>query len=458
MRNLVLSGLAERLAESAEVVFGTPEDRPLTEQLAGWETLTLPTVSQSSNAYESRRRRLGRAHFWVTSTMVADSLTKLYQHRASWKKRLYILANYGLRGRLEARPHWYSRLVRLERELWWKLNELSEETAHRLLSGFDAVVFPMPHSPREWWTARWAQRFGLKTIAMIHSFDNPTTTFRHPIHYDEYLVWNTRMAGELTRIYPEIDPSSIHVTGTPHFYFHYCPSFAGSRSELAAMYNLNPRRPILLYAGGPISLVPHEATLVRRLYDDLLNWPIDARPQIIVRPHPIEPHFQHWEELRASCADVRWSIPWQPAHRDREWVIPSAANMREFCMLVRNADLVVNCCSTMSIDAAICDTPVICLDYVLPPFEDFASHVHRYYQWDHYKPLIATGGIRLAASPEELLSFVRQYLADPSLDREHRAHLVSQTCGPCPDDPIPAIASTITRLIGAEHRVSQPTH
>jgi hypothetical protein len=458
VRNLVLSGLAERITESAQVVFGTPEGRPLTEHLRGWETIELPAASQTTRTYERYRRRLARAHFWVASKVVADSLAKLYQRGGSLKQKLYVLANYGLRARVEAGPPWYSRLVRLERELWWGLNEGSEQTARRILSGFDAVLFPMPHSVREWWTARYAQRFGIRTIAMIHSFDNPTTTFRHPIRYDACLVWNARMAAELTRIYPEVDPSSIHVTGTPHFYFHYHPSFMGTRTELAAKYALDPGRPILLYAGGPISLVPHEAALISRLYDDLLKWPIRTRPQIIVRPHPIEPRFHHWDSLRASGADIRWSIPWQTTDGERDWVIPSAEDIRDFCMLVRHSDLVVNSCSTMSIDAAASDTPVICLDYVLPPFEDFASYVHRYYHWDHYEPLIASGGVRLAGSPEELLSMVRQYLADPSLDRENRACLIRETCGPCPADSVPAVAATIARLIGAGQSVPEPAY
>lgn len=455
IRNLVLSGLASQMAESVDVVFGTPEGRPLDQHLPGWETVTLPTTSRSDTAYERCRRRLGRAHFWVASKTVAESLTALYQRHASWRSRLYVFANYGVRARVESNEHFYSRLVRMERERWWRLNGDSEVAARQLLSGFDAVLFPMPHSAREWWTARYANRLGLKTIAMIHSFDNPTTTFRHPIRYDAYLVWNARMARELTRIYPEVDPSSIHITGTPHFQFHYASSSTGSREELAAVYGLDPERPILLYAGGPHALVPHEAALVARFYQDLQNWPTAARPQIIIRPHPIEPQLQHWDSLR-ECSGIRWSIPWRSSDQEREWVIPSARDIRDLCVLVRNVDVVINSCSTMSIDAAVCDTPVICLDYALPPFADFAAYVHRYYDWDHYKPLIESGGVRLATNSEELVHLVRRYIADRSLDRDQRARLVADICGPCPSHSVATVAGAVAKVIGLEAEAPQP--
>jgi hypothetical protein len=317
-----------------------------------------------------------------------------------------------------------------------------------LLDGFDAVLFAAPHSSRERWLARWAKEFGLKTIAIVHSFDNPTTTSRHFITYDRYLVWNARMRDELRRIYPEIPDGAIVVAGTPHFSFYYRPEFQGSREELARSFALDPMRPSLLYAGGPKSLVPHEVHLVARLMRDLREIPEPERPQLIVRPHPIERDFARWDLLR-RFPEIRWSVPWANSAADAEWAIPTEKSLREFCMLVRLSDVVINSCSTMSIDAAVCDTPVICLDYALPPFERFAPFVHRYYEWDHYRPVISSGGVRIARGPGELMDLIRSYVHKPALDREKRARLVREMCGQAPERAVNRFVEIVRDAVGA---------
>ena len=52
----------------------------------------------------------------------------------------------------------------------------------------------------------------------------------------------------------------------------------------------------------------------------------------------------------------------------------------------------------------------------------------QYYQTEHYAKAVATGGMRLAKSEEELVGAINAYLADPSLDRQARKRLVESQC------------------------------
>jgi hypothetical protein len=438
----VYSGLADRLRAFADVVFAVPGDRDLSEPLTGWPTTTLPSVDQSDRSHAHIKQRLGRAHFWIASPTVARSLLHLYRSRASLPEKLVITLNTW-RARWESEPTRYHRLVEEEYRRWNRLNRAQLGFAGQLLDGFDTVIFPAPHSWRERWLSRMAKELGLRTIAIIHSFDNPTTTSRHFVIYDQYLVWNERMRGELRRIYPEIPKDALSVVGTAHFYPYFEPDYRGDKGDFLSFFRLDGSRPVVLYAGGPCSLVPHETSLVARLCEDLRSLPANCRPQLVVRPHPIERNFDRWTPLRKGYPEVRWSIPWAKSAEEAEWAIPSQEEIRRFCMLVRYSDVVVNSCSTMSIDAALCDRPVICLDYTLPPFKFFAPYMHRYYDWDHYRPIIESGGVRLARAPEQLLRYILEYIANPALDRSNRSRLVSDMCGAKPHQAVSRIAEAI---------------
>lgn len=441
VRNILLSGVADWIRESADIVFALPENRDLSALFDGWETVPLPDADRTNRWHGHVRQRLGRAHFWIASENVAGTLARLYRYHAPVVPRLRTTLNIW-RARFESAPKRYRRLVEREQERWQALNSGSVTRAMDLLTGVDLVLSPAPHSSRERWVARWAKQFGLRTTAIIHSFDNPTTTTRHFVTYDTYLVWNDRMRDELLRIYPEIPAGAIIPAGTPHFSFYFRPDLQGTREELARRFSLDPRRPIVLYGGGPKALVPHEPVLIERLRHDIQAIPEQRRPQLVVRPHPIERDFARWDVLR-QYPEIRWSLPWAGKAADAEWAIPTTESLHELCLLVRHSDVLINCCSTMSIDAAVCDTPVVCLDYVLPPYQDFASIAHRYYTWDHYRPVIASGAVSLARSPEELMTMIELYLAHPEIHRRERAKLVRDMCGDAPERAVPRAAEII---------------
>ena len=55
--------------------------------------------------------------------------------------------------------------------------------------------------------------------------------------------------------------------------------------------------------------------------------------------------------------------------------------------------------------------------------------VRHYYNFDHIRNLVASGGQKLAKDKSEFIAAINQYLADPGLDQAGRARLVFQQCG-----------------------------
>ena len=107
----------------------------------------------------------------------------------------------------------------------------------------------------------------------------------------------------------------------------------------------------------------------------------------------------------------------------------SADDQRLLVGSVREADVCINMASTMSLDAAAVDTPVVCVGFALPPGsaeDQFCSDV---YSTDHFAPIIESAGVRLARSLDELVGLAAGYAASPDQDRDARRRLVQTEIG-----------------------------
>jgi hypothetical protein len=94
--------------------------------------------------------------------------------------------------------------------------------------------------------------------------------------------------------------------------------------------------------------------------------------------------------------------------------------------LTAHADLNVNFGSTMTLDFALHDRPVVTPAFNVTeppvfnmPLRDFCL------QFEHYRPVAELGAARFATAPGELAQFINAYLADSTLDREGRRRLVA---------------------------------
>ena len=102
--------------------------------------------------------------------------------------------------------------------------------------------------------------------------------------------------------------------------------------------------------------------------------------------------------------------------------------MRHLASLMRFSDVTLNAGSTLTIDSAIVDTPIVNIGFDGYGRPDPADSVLRVYGFTHYANLVRTGGVRVATSETELIERINAYLENPALDRESRAQLVSEQC------------------------------
>ncbi len=272
-----------------------------------------------------------------------------------------------------------------------------------------------------------AKKEGIPTLALIPSWDNLSTKNRMPFKHDGYLVWSEAARSELHQFYPASRGAPVYVVGAPQFDVFFQERFHLSRAAFCKTQGLRADLPIVVYAlGSPNFLVETPGAL--QVAEMVARGEL-GEIQLLVRPHPI--HDNH--ELAAlfgkygprvvvqqtGVAGAGVTARFQDQNQITEWV-----------NTFRHADVVVNLSSTVTIDAAILDKPVVNLDFDPAPGQPNQSLIKEInHLWTHFKPVAESGGVWLVNDFAELVIAIKTYLMQPELHREKRRAIAKYVCG-----------------------------
>jgi hypothetical protein len=272
-----------------------------------------------------------------------------------------------------------------------------------------------------------AKNIGIPTLALIPSWDNLSTKNRMVFKYDGYLVWSEQTKHELHHFYPQSRHVPVYVMGAPQFDTFFQPQFFQSREAFCASQGLKPNLPIILYAvGSPNFLQEHHGAVY--LAEKVVRGEL-GEVQMIVRPHPIHDNGQMRRLFDRFAPDVilqqtsEAGTPLNARSQDNEGIT-------QWVNTIRHADVVVNLSSTVTVDAAILDRPIVNLDYDPEPGRPNQALVKDVnHLWTHFKPIAESGGVWLVMNSEELVEAVKTYLVHPELHRERRRWIAEYVCG-----------------------------
>ncbi|MGH9942303.1 MAG: hypothetical protein ACRD9R_08095 [Pyrinomonadaceae bacterium] len=276
-----------------------------------------------------------------------------------------------------------------------------------------------------------AKSLGIPTATFIFSWDNLTSKGRIAAPFDHYLVWSEHMKGELLRYYPDVTPERVHVVGTPQFDQYADESQLWPREEFFRRVGADPSRPLICYTGGDTGISPEDQGRVRILMELLRGGHLRGNPQVLLRPAPVD-EGSRYDELRRDFPELLYAQPqWLHAQAGK-WrqVMPSAEDVQFLTNLTYHADLNVNQASTITLDFAIRDKPVVNIAFDIADPPHFGTPLWDFfYCWEHYRPVVDLKAARFARSPAELAEHINAYLENPALEREGRRQLVQLEIG-----------------------------
>ncbi len=312
------------------------------------------------------------------------------------------------------------------------------------------------HGPQADLPLRVAHGMGIRTATFIFSWDNLTSRSRIFVPYDHYLVWTEGLKQQFLGLYPEVGPGRVLVTGTPQFDYHFDPRFHLSRGELARRLGFDASRPFILFSTGRDVDFPHEDRIVAEVVRFLKTIDSRSRPQLVVRTYAkgTSPAMLTVAESLRGDPDVIFpSVLW-----DRQWLMPSYEDLYIYTNLLRHTALGINAASTVSLELMMLDKPVINLGFEppgsnLPYWSLFARHV----DYDHYRPVAASGGVMVARSVADLEQMIVRGLKHPEADREARNRFIHDMFGEVLDaNSGKRVAECIIELSSCKESANRP--
>jgi hypothetical protein len=321
----------------------------------------------------------------------------------------------------------------------------------RLLRSSGASVLFCSHQrpPRVGPAVLAAKSLGIPTATFIFSWDNLTSKGRIAAPFDHYLVWSEHMADELRRYYPDVSRDRIHVVGTPQFDLYCNEAFAGDRTEFFTRIGADPSHPLICFSGGDTRTSPEDPDHVRILMDLIRADRIKGRPQVVLRPAPVD-DGRRYEPVAAAYPELIYAPPgWIRTGGDWSDVVPRIEDIEFLASLTKHADLNINMASTMTLDFAIHDVPVVNTAFDVSQPGPFGLPLwEHFYEFEHYRPVVELGAARFARSPEELATHVNDYLVRPDLDREGRRRLVDIELGNHRGPSAPRVVAALEEIAG----------
>lgn len=437
VRNLLLGEMEPALrAEGLDVVAAvrTPGDPALRRALDGAVEL-LPFIPADPPSLS----RLEKLVAWRTyayylqlgakATKGTENLEKVYGSRHSIAGRLAITALKRL-GRI-TRPTGLLRRVErgYEREVegWestrrWRetMTEIRPRVVLSSLLTLSKKLYPSEDLP----AVVAARQLGLPVGTLVQSWDNITTkTAVLPPWLDAYWTWSERMNDELRSAYPHLPRRLMRVVGSPQFDFHRRPGLVEPRADYARRLGLETSRRWIVFGTGTEVSLPDEPLVALDLAQALASR---DDLQLLVRLHPKD-HGERWvtlaPELERLGARLQSTAP--ETHMDFGGFLPPEEFYRDQVSCLRHAAVVLNSSSTLTVDAALLDRPIVCIAYDAvqdPLFPEGRAMAFRL--GSHYAPLAATGGVAVASSQVEALAAIDRYLDDPRWDAPGRRQIV----------------------------------
>lgn len=266
-----------------------------------------------------------------------------------------------------------------------------------------------------------AQWLGIPTAAFIFSWDNLTSQGRIIPPYDYYLVWNEAIRSQLLHIYGSTRPEQVFVTGTPQFDFHFRQEFRWTREEFCARVGADPARPIVLYSTGMANHMPGEPRIVEDIGAMLREMTDLGPPQLLVRVYPKD-RTGRFEQTKRQNPDILFpEIPWEPA-----WLTPKIEDAYLLTNTLRHAAVGINVASTISLELCMFDKPAINVGYNPPGLDISELDYGRCYEFDHYRPVVESGAVRVTRSASEMRSVLREALTNPRADSGRRRALIKK--------------------------------
>ncbi|MCM2275879.1 MAG: hypothetical protein NDI75_13905 [Candidatus Didemnitutus sp.] len=299
---------------------------------------------------------------------------------------------------------------------------------------------------------RYAKARGIRTASVVYSWDNFSSKGVMAAIADRLLVWSEIMRREAQEFH-DIDPATVDVCGAAQFDVYGTPSSLASREDFCRQVGLDPARPFITQGTITPRFFPTNIEIAEILIAGIQSGRLPSSLQLLIRLHPqvvnkgvaadsIEPYRELERKYPFVKVDVPQTVNWG------SMVSPAREDGQRLAEILRHTAVIIHPGSTLAVDAAAMDCPVIGLGFDGHEPKDYEESVRRWWDFTYMQPVVRSGGQPIAHDKDELYALVQRYLQDRSADREGRRLICDQVCYRVDGRSAERVASALLKSIG----------
>lgn len=269
-----------------------------------------------------------------------------------------------------------------------------------------------------------AQKKGIDTIGMVRSWDYITGKGLVRVKPDTLVVHNTVLKDEAIQ-HIDMEEEDIFVSGIPHF-DPYINVKRSHRENFFKRLNLDVSKRLLLYVPWGDKFVNTDWQFLAILEEAIESGVLPKDLHVVMRVPPGDSvtldKLVSQKHLTVDVPGITFGV------------LKRKANEMSFDDLLHLADtlyyssVVVTPPSTMVIDAAAFDKPIVLMGFDGFQEKKYYEGIRHYYDFNHVVKLVHIAQAPFARNQEELIRFVNDCLKDPTIGREGRKRTIETQC------------------------------
>jgi hypothetical protein len=273
------------------------------------------------------------------------------------------------------------------------------------------------------------------SVATVVGWDNPSSYAMNGAPVDHITCWSEIQKEELV-LGSDWDPDRVYIGGIPAYDGYFRREWLIPRDEYFRQHGLDPQRKLLSYACSFETLHPNFDN-IKTIVDLVNKDELSKTCQLLIRFHP-----NHFIKGSRFEAERKRTLEYVKEMPDIHIVEPvslggglghySGEDMPEKTSMMAWSDVFLTVYSTMVVETAIHDRPIISLTIDTPGGwnmkEFYSLPLTAIGDWPTHQRFRLAGAGRVAASPEVARELIDFYLANPQADRENRHKFIADEC------------------------------
>lgn len=266
-----------------------------------------------------------------------------------------------------------------------------------------------------------AKRRNIKTLGMAAGWDHLDKYFL-PFHVDRLLAQSAQIKNAAMN-FQAYSPDQIELVGYPHFDFIEDDRYRVDRAQILGSLNFPKDSKYILYVSGS-AYCPDEPEII----ETILRWADENKFGcdlcLVIRPYS-------GGRSQDKDFDLKKFERFEAHPRVRFYKREFWGDLEKsiyFVNIMRHADIVLAVYTTMALEAAVLDRPLIATAFDGNNVRPLERSIRRFEQFEHFKDVLRLEAMKTTRNFDELYMAINDYLKNPNLDGDKREVMRQELC------------------------------